>query len=130
MEKDKLGAVITMHGFYNGAQSITHFDHAYELADYEALPHLYFMLVMDRSGSQATPAAGFFIKTRDTHEHAGFGGLMHAATETIFGTEQLARWQPSVIPSRLGVDGGPLSEAEMLRIMVDRFLKNTPAVRV
>mgnify|MGYP001105320954 CR=1 FL=1 len=129
LSMDRPDAVITMHGFYSGAQSITHFEHAYELADYEALPHLYFVLIMGRSASEAMPVAGFFIKTRDTHLDESFDVLMHAAAETVFGFERLASWQPSVRPAKIGVDGGPLGEVEMLRIMVDRFLKNTPAFR-
>jgi hypothetical protein len=125
-----VGAVITMHGFYQGAEAITHYDHEYEVADYKALPYLYFALVMSRNSKEPAPIAGFFIKTRDHHLADDFGFLLYAAAATIFGEEQFAEWLPTIRPARLETTEDPLSEREMLRIMCDQYLKNAPATRV
>ncbi|HVC16613.1 MAG TPA: hypothetical protein VNE18_04845 [Rhodanobacter sp.] len=130
VDEKRISAVITMHGFYHGAEAITHYDHTYDLADYKALPYLYFALVMNRSGKEPVPVAGFFIKVRDNHLADDFGMLLYAAATTIFGQEQVSMWAPSIRPARLETTEEPLSEREMLRIMCERFLKNTPATQV
>lgn len=125
-----IDAVLVMHGVYNGAESITHYDHAYDLADYQGLPYLYFTTVMDRRGGNSVPVAGFFMATRDDHFAEGFGTLMYAASVTIFGQEMVDAWNASVRPARLEKDDQPLTEHQMIRLMCDQYLKHAPGTRV
>lgn len=109
---------------YNGAESITSFERDFDEKLYEILPNLYTVCIADNSQGSRNIVGGFFVKTSYTHNNKEFEDSLHAAALSSPNLSQLLGPEVSFLPARLGVSGSaPLSEQEMLRVMITQFLK-------
>lgn len=122
-----VAAVITWHAIFNGTQAIEHFDHDYQIEEYDALPHLYLVLVKDGAGAVGRPVAAYVIKTRDGHNEGGFADVISQCASACLGQERVDRWNVHLRPQKITADGGPLTENEMLRMTLDLLLVHSPA---
>lgn len=87
--------------------------------------------IADNNGAMKTIPAGFFIKTSYTHDDAGFLDALAGVAETVFSPNLLSGWKASFLPARIGLpDDAPMTEQEMLRVIVQQCFKHTGAHRV
>jgi len=72
---------------------------------------------------------GFFVKTSYTHEDvAPFQNVLEGVIHTSQNLARFTGHKYSMLPAKLGVQGSePLSEAEMLRILSNQYLKHSTA---
>jgi hypothetical protein len=123
-------AVIVWHAYCPTFGEIEHFDHEYDREHYDALPHLYMVLVKNGGGPSGIPVGTFVVKTRDHHDHATFPELMMQCAQGCFGKELTDRWNVIARPQKITLEGEPLSGVEMLRMTVNLMLAHSPASTV
>jgi hypothetical protein len=119
-------SVLLFHCLFNDGGSITHFTHEYDPELYQVLPNLYAVCIAERSGNNRKITGGFVIKTSYTHNDQDFLATLTQAVSIEPRLSNLVGSRASFLPARIGVPvGGPITEAEMLRVMVDQSLKHS-----
>ena len=114
------------HCFFNEGGSITHFAHEYDPEIYQSLPNLYAVCIAERSGNRKKITGGFVIKTSYTHNDQDFLTTLTTAVAIEPRLKGLIGSHTSFLPARVGIPvGGPISEAEMLRVMQTQSLKHS-----
>jgi len=125
--KQKGGVTIPVFDcIFHGAESIESFARDFDEELYAQLPNLYAICVAEKQGREKRIVAGFFVKTSYTHHDEEF---LSAITMALKSSEKLHKFagpNSSFFPARLGVVGSsPLTETEMLKIMITQFLKHS-----
>lgn len=124
-QKDGL-SILLFHCLFNDDGSITHFTHEYDPELYQALPNLYAVCIADRSGNSRKITGGFVIKTSYTHNDKDFLATLTNAMSIEPRMNALIGTHSSFLPARVGIPvDGPITEAEMLRVMLDQSLKHS-----
>jgi len=123
--KQKGGVTIPVFEcIFHGSESIESFIREFDKALYEALPNLYVICVAQTHGRVKKIVAGFFIKTSYTHHDKEFLSVMTAALNSSEKLHRFVGEHTSFLPARLGISGtSPLSEQEMLKIMMTQYVK-------
>ncbi len=116
------------HCIFNNFDSITHFMRTYDEVLYRQLKNTYAVCISDNSGLNRKIVAGFIVKTSYSHNDPEF---LNAITKIGLSTKELSSYigsNTSFLPARLGVMGSePLSESEMLNVMLQQYLKFSTA---
>lgn len=106
-------------------QSIESFMRDYNEALYRSLPNLYAICITESGAGQRRIVAGFIVKTTYTHQEAEFVLALSAALQSSEKLRKFYSPTTSFLPAKVGVpDPSPLSEQEMLRIMLTQFTKH------
>ncbi len=109
---------------FNQAGSFTSFERDFDENLYMVLPNLYAVCIKDKSHKPHIIIGGFFIKTSYTHKEKEFLDSLHAVVETSPNLGHFLGPNITFLPARLGIKGSaPLSENEMLKVMLTQFLK-------
>ena len=117
-------SIVLFHCFFNGSESITHFEHTFDLALYDSLENLYCVLISDNSGLHRKITAGFAIKTTLDHDHPEFLDLLSGSKLVIPEFENyLIKNATSFIPAKLITGESPLTEKEFLQIMHQQYMR-------
>ncbi len=108
--------------FNNG--SITHYDREYDTDLYFSLPNLYAVCIADRKSGKRQLVAGFFVKTSYSHHDSGFVPAIAAAAQSATELIPFLNEKISFLPARIQApDSAPLSEYEMLDVMLKQYVK-------
>lgn len=118
-------SMLVFHCFFNGSDSITHFDHDFDLELYNNLDHLYGVLIADNSTANKKITAGFALKTTLTHHQPGFLEILSGIDSINEGLAEHIHPKSSFLPFKINVGktDAPLSENEYLQLMYNQFMR-------
>jgi hypothetical protein len=109
---------------FNGAESITHYPVEFDRELYKLTPNLYAVCIADNSVKRNHIVGGLLIKTTFTHDDPGFVDAVTAAALNTTILNHFIGKGVSFFPAHLGVAGDePLSEGEMVRLMLKQYIK-------
>lgn len=123
IEQSAIGLLI-FHCEYNKLiGSITHNLHDFEVDLYYSLPNLYAVCIAITDNNQKEVRAGFFIKTNLNHNQSEFLNNLELAVKGTPGLKKYYSSNMSFLPAKIGIEGAPPTEAEMLKIMTKQYSK-------
>jgi hypothetical protein len=116
---------------FHGSASTTHFLRDFDLGAYNALPHIYIAIVVDKTQSPRTLPAGLVVKTSYTPDDPEFTDALLGIVALSENIGHVARDNMSFVTGKVGVPPGPpLSENEMVRALMQFHFKHAPATSV
>ncbi len=124
--KDVKGGVgvLLMHCEFNELEgSITHYMHEFDSKMYESLMNLYAVCIAVTNNKKKIIRAGFFIKTSFHHSDDGFVDNLKLAMKSTPKLQKYLSENSSLFPARIGVNGPPPTEQEMLSLMMQQYTK-------
>lgn len=115
------------HCVFNADGSISHWATSFDQQLYDALDHLYLvMLANDRSGRRAVPGA-FMIRTSHHHDDPDFPESLVALRS--WATPLQPHWSSDTkrLPGKVQLKGPPPTEKEFLTLAIQQFTKFSSA---
>lgn len=117
-------SMFLFHCYFNGSESITHFEHESDPVLYKSLDNLYGVLISDNSGQHRKITAGFVIKTTLDHNNPAFLEVLGSVKNLNGEIDKHIHEKCSFIPFKLNMGNDePLTETEFLRIMQSQFMR-------
>jgi hypothetical protein len=121
-------SICLFHCVFNGFESLTHFTTTHPQELYDLLPNIYAVCIADNSDGQKKIVAGFVIKTSYVADDEDFLGSLQNTLSLYPELRSATDGKDcSYLPAKIGLsDSKPLSEDELIRLMLQQQLKYTP----
>jgi len=118
-----IGLLLFHCEFNKNLGSITHYMENFDEILYKSLPNLYAVCIAITDKNKKEIHAGFFIKTSFQHGSSEFLTNLELAVQSIPNLKKYPSKRMTFLPAKIGIDGPPPTETEMLKIMTTQYTK-------